>query len=177
MGRGFCFARGRLRVGQPDSQLDQPAKGRRTKAPPKGQLGVVEGIPSPCGRGDDRGMVGLVGLHDGAALAHPPPRTPDGLDEQLVGALCGTLIGQVQGYVRRDDPDQRHRWDIEPLGHEARPDEDVEAAVREGIDHALRGAPMFDDIAIEAAHPQGRQGIPDLALKALRAATQVADTR
>ena len=102
---------------------------------------------------------------------------PDRLDEQLVGPLGGAFVGQVQGDVGRHDADERHRRDVEALGHEARPDEHVEPAVGEGVDDALRRAPALDDVAVQPADAQPGEALADLALDAFRAAAEVADPR
>ena len=107
----------------------------------------------------------------------PRPARPIGLDEELVRPLGGALVGQVERDVGRDDPDERHRRDVEALGDEARPDEDVEPTVGEGVDDPLRRAPALDDVAVEAADAQAREAVADLALDALRAAAEVADPR
>ena len=122
-------------------------------------------------------MVRLVGLDDRPAGPLAATRPADGLDEELVGPFGGALVGQVERDVGRHDADQRHRRDVEALGDEARPDEDVEPARREGVDDALGGAAMLDDVAIEPADAQARERVADLALDALRAAAEVADPR
>ena len=78
---------------------------------------------------------------------------------------------------RRDDADERHRRDVEALGDEARPDQDVEPAVGEGVDDPLGGAAALDDVAVEAPDAQPREPLADLALDAFRAAAEVADPR
>ena len=75
-------------------------------------------------------MVGQVGLDDGAPGPLAAPGATDRLDEQLPGPLGGALVGQVQRDVRGDDPDERDLGDVEPLRHEARPDEDVDRRLR-----------------------------------------------
>ena len=106
-----------------------------------------------------------------------PPRPADRLDQQLVRALRGTLVRQVEGDVRGHDADERHGRDVQALGHEARPHQDVEAAVRERVDDALRGPAVLDDVAVEPADAEGRQRVADLSLEPLRAAAEVADPR
>ena len=99
-------------------------------------------------------MLGLVGLKDGPSRSVATPGPADRLDQELVRPLRGTLVGQVEGDVGRHDADQRDRRDVEALGHEARPDEDIETPGAEGIDHPLRRAAMLDDVAVEAADAQ-----------------------
>ena len=67
-------------------------------------------------------------------IAMPRPvaaaRAADRLGEELVGPLRGPLVGQVERDVGRHDADERDARDVEALRDEARPDEDVEPAVR-----------------------------------------------
>ena len=112
-------------------------------------------------------MVGLIGLDDGAPRTIAAAGPADGLDEELVGPFGGALVGEVERDVGRDDPDQRHRRDVEALGDEARPDEDIEASLGEGIDDALGGTPMLHDVAVEPPDTQRREGLAHLALDPL----------
>src|SRR5262249_55126279 len=127
------------------------------------------------GDGADRGMLGLVRLDDRAPGLGAPPRATDRLGEELVRALGCALVREVEGDVGRDDPDEGHRWDVQALGHEAGPDQHVEAVVAERVDDPLRGAPSLDDVTVEPAHAERWKPIANLALDALRAATEVAD--
>ena len=120
-------------------------------------------------------MVGLVGLEDRPARPVAAPGPADGLDEQLVGPFGGPFVGQIERDIGRHDADQGHRRDVEALGDEARPDEDVETTVGEGVDDPFRGAAVLDDVAVEAADAQTREGVADLALDPFRAAAEVAD--
>ena len=122
-------------------------------------------------------MLGLVGLQDRPATTLAPARATHGLAEQLVRPLGGALVGQVEGDVGRHDPDEHDGRDVQALGDEARPDEDVRAAGAERVDDPGRGAAPLGDVAVQAIDAQARVGRPDLALDALRAATQVADAR
>ena len=108
----------------------------------------------------------------------PRPARPDGLAQELVRPLGGALVGQVQGDVGRDDADQRHRRDVEALGDEARPDEDVEAAVGERVDDPLRRAAPLDDVAVEPARRAGREAARRTSRSTpLGPAAEVADPR
>ena len=122
-------------------------------------------------------MVGLIGLDDRPARPLAATGPADGLDEELVGPFGGALVGQVERHVGRHDADQGHRRDVEALGHEARPDQDVEPTRREGVDDALGGTAMLDDVPIEPADAQARERLADLALDALGATAEVADPR
>jgi len=120
-------------------------------------------------------VLGLIGLDDRPSRALAPPGPPDRLDEQLVRAFGGALVGEVERDIGRDDPDQRHRRDVEALGHEARADQDVEPALGEGVDDALGRAAVLDDVAIEASDTVAREALTHLALDALRATAQIPD--
>ena len=74
-------------------------------------------------------------------------------------------------------PDQRHLGHVQALGHEARPDQHVEAARGEGIEHPVGGSPALDDVAVEPRDPQPWEPRPHLALQALGAPAEVADPR
>ncbi len=82
-----------------------------------------------------------------------------GLGEELVRPLRGPLVGEVERDVGRHDAHERHLGDVEALGDEAGPDEDVEAARGERVEHAIRGALALDDVAIQA----GRRAAPGTA--------------
>ena len=120
-------------------------------------------------------MVGLVGLDDRATRPLPAARSTDRLDEQLVGPLRRPLVGQVERDVSRHDADQRDRRDVQALGDEARADEDVEAAVAERIEHALRRAAPLGHVSIQAPDAQARRPLADLPLEPLGAAAEIAD--
>ena len=105
----------------------------------------------------------------------PRPARPDRLDEKLVRPFRGSLVGEVQGDIRRDDADQSDGRDVEALGDEARPDEDVDPPVAEGVDDPLRGAAMLDDVAVEPADPKRRETVTDLAFDPFGAAAEIAD--
>ena len=122
-------------------------------------------------------MLRLVGLEQRAPGPFAATGTTDGLAEQLPGALRGALIGQVERDVRGDDADERHLRHVEPLGDEARADEDVAAALREVVDDAGRRALALDDVTVEARDAQLREADAQLLLDALGAATEVADAR
>ena len=79
--------------------------------------------------GLDRRVVGLVALDDREARPIASAGSADGLGKQLVGALGRPLVGQVQGDVGTDHPDQGDLRDVQALRHQARPDEHVEAAL------------------------------------------------
>ena len=165
------------RIDQPDRQLDQPPERRGSESLAQGKLGVIERGPiARCG-GLDRRVVRLVGLDDGPTGQDAASGSTDRLDQELVRALRGPLVRQIERHIRRDDADQGHRRDVETLRNQARADEDVEAALGEGVHHPLRGATMLDDVAVQAPDPQPREGLADFALDALRAAAQVADAR
>ena len=169
------LALGGGRVREPDGQLDQAPERRRAEPLAQRQLGVVEGGPVAARRGGDGRVVGLVGLEDRAAGPLAAAGPADRLDQQLVGPFRGALVGQVERDVRRDDADQRDRRDVEALGDEARPDEDVEPAVAEGVDDAFGRAAMLDDVAVQPPDAEPREGVADLALDAFRATAEVAD--
>ena len=83
-----------------------------------------------------------------------PPGPSDRLREQLVRPLRGPLVGEVQRDVGGHDADQRDLGHVEALGHEAGPDQDVEPARRERVEHPVGGALALDDVAVQAADPQ-----------------------
>src|SRR5205823_4321922 len=91
--------------------------------------------------------------------------------------LGGPLVGQVEGDVGGHDPDDRDCRDVEALGDEARADEHVEAPVAEGVDDLRRRAAPLDDIPVEAADPEPRESLPDLALEPLGPAAEEPDAR
>ena len=64
-----------------------------------------------------------------------------------------------------------------PLVDEARADEHVQLAVREGVEDPLGGAAALDDVPVQPADAQVREADADLALDPLRAAAEVADPR
>ncbi len=105
------------------------------------------------------------------------PRPADRLDEQLVRPLRGALVGEVECHVRRHDPDQRDRRDIEALGDEAGPDQDVETPVGKRIDDARRGPAMLDHVPVQPSDAELRERVPNLAFDAFRPATEIADPR
>ena len=107
----------------------------------------------------------------------PRPARPDCLGDQLVRSFRGPLIGQVQGHVRRDDADERHGWDVDPLRDEAGPDQHVDPAVGEGVEDASRSAAALHHVPIQAGNPEPGKPVAHLALEALRAAAEVADPR
>jgi hypothetical protein len=76
-------------------QLDQSPVRRRSKAPARLQLGVVE-LGRTLDHGTDRRMLGLVRLDERPTRPLSPARPADRLRQQLVGPLCGSLVGQVQ---------------------------------------------------------------------------------
>ena len=122
-------------------------------------------------------MVRLVGLDDGPSRKRSPTGTSDRLDEELVGALRRPLVGKIEGDVRRDDADQRDRRDIEALGDQARPDQDIEPALGEGIDDALRGPAVLDHVTVQTTDAQSGERLADLALDAFGPAAEIADAR
>src|SRR5436190_324475 len=87
---------------------------------------------------------------------------PDRLDQQLIRALRGAFIGEVERDVRRDDANQRHGRDVEALGDQARPHEDVGPASTECVDDAFGGATMLDDVTVETCDAKGRERLADL---------------
>ena len=113
------------------------------------------------------------------AVARPvaAARAAHGLGEQLVGPLRGALVGQVERDVRRHDADQRDLRHVEALRDEAGPDQHVEAAGGERVEDPVGGALALDDVAVQAADPQRREPLPDLALDALGPAAEVPDPR
>src|SRR5258706_7847955 len=122
-------------------------------------------------------MIRLVGLDDRPPWPLAATGAPCGLGKQLVRPLRGSLVRQVERNVRRDDADEGDVRDVDPLGDQARSDQDVEAALGKGVDDALGGTAMLDDIAIESTDPQRREPLTNLALDALRATAQVANPR
>ena len=120
-------------------------------------------------------MLRLVRLDDRPAGAIATTGPPDRLDEKLVRPFRGSFVGEVQGDIRRDDPDESDGRHVEALGDEARSDEDVDPPVAEGIDDPLRGAAMLDDVAVEAADPKRRETVTDLAFDAFGAAAEIPD--
>ncbi len=114
---------------QADGQLDEPAERRRAEPPAELQLGVVERVRVAADDRLDRRMVGLVALDERASRPVAATRAPDGLGQELVRPLGGPLVGQVERDVGAHDADQGDLRDVEALGHEAGPDEDVEPAV------------------------------------------------
>ena len=62
-----------------------------------------------------------------------------------------------------------------PLATRLVPTRTSSRAVGEGVDDPLRRAAVLDDVAVEAADPQAREALADLALDAFRAAAEVAD--
>ena len=44
---------------------------------------------------------------------------------------------------------------VQALGHQARPDQDVEAALGERVDDAFRGSAVLDDVADPAGRLEG----------------------
>ena len=95
------------------------------------------------------------------AGAGPPARPANRLRQELVRALGGALVGEVEGHIRGDDPDQRDRRNVEALGHEARPDEDIEAPLGHVVEDPGRGPSTFDDVTVEpgdADIPETRPG-------------------
>ena len=117
-------------VGEADGQLDEPTERRRPEPPPELQLGVVEGGGIVLGDGPDRRMVGLVRLDDREARPLAAAGPARGLGEELVRPLRGPLVGQIERDVGRHDADERDVRDVDALGDEAGPDEDVEPALR-----------------------------------------------
>ena len=107
----------------------------------------------------------------------PRPARPTAWARSWYVRSDGALVREVERDVRRHHAHQRHLGDVEALGDEAGPDEDVEAARREGVEDAVGGALALDDVAIEPADPQLRVPLADLALDALGAAAEVADPR
>ena len=105
----------------------------------------------------------------------PAPGAPHRLGQQLVRPLGRPLVGQVEGDVGRDDADQRHLRDVEPLGHEARPDQHVQPAVREVVQDPVRRALPLDHVPVQAADAQAREPGAKLSLHPLGAAAQVPD--
>ena len=122
-------------------------------------------------------MIRLVGLQERPAGTFASAGPADRLDEELVRPLRGPLVGQVQRDVGRHDADERHARDVEALGDQAGPDEDIDPVADEGVDDPLRGALAFGDVAIEPTDPQVGEPFADLALDAFRAAAEVADPR
>ena len=120
-------------------------------------------------------MAGLVALDDRSPRTVASPGSADRLHKELVRALRGTLVGEVERDIGGDDPDECDRRDVEALADEARPDEHVEPAVGERVDHALRGPPSLDDVAVEPPDTQAGNAVDELALDAFRPTTEVAD--
>ena len=114
-------------------------------------------------------------------MAHPRPVAAagpaDGLREELVRPLRRALVGQVERDVGGDDADQRDLGDVEALRDEARPDEDVDPAGGEGVQHPLRRALALGDVAVEPRDPQPGEAVADLPLHALRPAAEIPDPR
>ena len=162
-------------IRQAHRQLHQTAERRRTEAAANLKLSVVERGGIAGGDGLDRRMVGLIGLDYREAWHLTSTCTSNGLREELIRPLGGPLVRQIEGDVGRHDADQRYLGNVEPLGDQARADQDVEATFGEGIEYALDGALVLGDVAVEAADSEVRKGGPDLLLDALRPATEIAD--
>ena len=59
------------------------------------------------------------------------------LGDELEGSLVGAEVGQMEGLVGREDPDQRDAREIEALGDHLRADEHIELLVLEGGERLL----------------------------------------
>ena len=178
IGQGACLRFGGRRVGQSDRQLDQSPERRRPEPLAQGQLGVVEGrpvagSPPPGSPGDRAGRSGRS--PDPAASRDRPDRSPG-----RAAGTCARPRARRAGSARR----RRRRRPTSvtdgmsrPFATRLVPTRTSSATVREGIDDALRGAAVLDDVAIQATHAERRESLADLALHALRATPQVADPR
>ena len=83
--------------------------------------------------------------------------------------------GRLSATSAETTPTSVDLGDVEALGHEAGPDEDVGPARGEVVQDPVGGALALDHVAVEAAHPEVREPRPDLALDPLRAAAEVPD--
>ncbi len=92
------------------------------------------------GGSDDRVVIGMIGLEDDPPAQQAPARPPGHLGQQLERALAGAEVGQVEGGVGRDDADDGHQRQVEPLGDHLRADEDVGQPAAEKVeDGGVRG--------------------------------------
>src|SRR4051812_10368993 len=168
---------GRVAVRQPDRQPDETTEGRRAPALADRKLLVVERSRVVLDDSTDRPVIRPVRLDDRAPESIASAGSSDRLRHELVGPFRRPLVGQAQGDVGGDDPDERHARNVERLGDEARPDEHVEPPLGERIDDPLGPTSPRDDVAIEPTDPQHGISIADLTLDTLGAATEIADPR
>ena len=156
----FAAASAGLASGSATVSLMRRPKGGEPKRRRRSSSASTKGPGVARGHGLDGGVVGLVGLHDGAPRPISSPGAPDRLGQQLPGALGGTLVGQVEGDVGRDDAHQRDLGDVEALGHEAGAHEHVGGAGGEVVDDPCRGSLALHDIAVEASRCAGPGSAP-----------------
>ena len=122
-------------------------------------------------------MVGLICLDDRPSGPLSATGAPDGLGQQLIRPLRGSLVGEVESHVGRHHTHQRDFGDVEAFGHQTRADQNVEAAFGEGVEDPLDGALVFRHVAVQPADPKVWEDGLDLLLHSLGPTAQISDAR
>ena len=96
-------------------------------------------------------MIGAEGLHQHPAALRPAAGPARHLRDQLERPFGGAEIGQVQGRVGIDHPDQRDVGKIQPLGDHLRAQQDADLARAKRRQRPLVAAVGLHRVGV---HPQ-----------------------
>ena len=123
-------------------------------------------------------MLGPVGLDERGARAGPRgPRRPTAWARSWYVRSEARSSGRLSAMSAETTPTSVTSAMSRPLATRLVPTSTSDPARGEVVQDAVRGALALDDVAVQAADPQRREPLADLALHALRAAAQVADPR
>ena len=81
-------------------------------------------------------MIGLKGLHKASPRRFRTPRAPRYLLQKLEGPLRRPRISRGQAEIGINHADKSERWEMMPLCDELRANDDLEFALRNGIEFA-----------------------------------------
>ena len=170
-----CRAGRPLRVLVPVGQHGQLRVRRELKSLAKGQVGAVEPLVV-AGRGEPEAVVVWIrGLDHDACPGADPARPAGGLGDQRKRVLCRTVVREVEGQVGVHDPYHAHGLEIEALGDQLRPDQDVRPPLGERLEDLQVGVRAPGRVAVQPEHAGRRPQLLDHPLQPLRAEPERAD--
>ena len=152
-----------------DNDRREPPKRRQMAAPPRLDLGGIEGFAIARDQRLHHRMVGRVGLDQSATSLPYPPGPAGHLRQKLPGSFRRARIAMRKPKIGVDDADQRQPGEIMAFRHQLRADDDVHLATRDRTQFLTDALRATEHVARHHQRPRGWKALEHFLLQPLDA--------